>query len=103
MSSQESVREAWVTIPTEEEHRASLPPGAPAGNYDFGYLPAMGRLQARHKEIGPLFGALVPPGDVRPRRAGPAGTGDGGGGGRRSPGLPLLNRIPRRVSAFRGR
>lgn len=58
MSSEESAREAWVSIPTEEELRASLPPGARAGNYDFGYLPAMGRLQARHKEIGPLFGAL---------------------------------------------
>ena len=58
MTSQERIREAWVSIPTEAEHRASLPPGAPAGNYDFGYLPAMGRLQARHKAIGPLFGAL---------------------------------------------
>ena len=51
-------REAWVSIPTEEEHRASLPPGARAGNYDFGYLPAMGRLQAKHQGIAPLFGAL---------------------------------------------
>ena len=58
MSSQENAREAWVSIPTEEEQRASLPPGARAGNYDLGFLPAMGRLQARHKEIGPLFGAL---------------------------------------------
>ncbi len=58
MSDQVNAREAWVSIPTEEGHRASLPPGAPAGNYDFGYLPAMGRLQARHKAIGPLFGAL---------------------------------------------
>ena len=58
MTAIDSSREAWVTIPTEEEHRASLPPGAPAGNYDFGYLPAMGRLQAKHKAIGPLFGAL---------------------------------------------
>ena len=62
MTSQEILpdlkREAWVYIPTEEEHRASLPPGARAGNYDFGYLPAMGRLQARHGEIAPLFGAL---------------------------------------------
>ena len=57
MTAIDSSREAWVTIPTEEEHRASLPPGAPAGNYDFGYLPAMGRLQAKHKAIGPLFGA----------------------------------------------
>ena len=58
MTSQQQVREAWVSIPTEDEHRANLPPGARAGNYDFGYLPAMGRLQATHKEIGPLFGAL---------------------------------------------
>lgn len=58
MSGQESAREAWVAIPTEEELRASMPPGARAGNYDFGYLPAMGRLQARHKAIGPMFGAL---------------------------------------------
>lgn len=58
MTSQQQVREAWLTLPTEEELRASLPPGARAGNYDFGYLPAMGRLQATHKEIGPLFGAL---------------------------------------------
>ena len=55
---QEFEREAWVSIPTESEHRVGLPPGARGGNYDFGYLPAMGRLQARHKEIGPLFGAL---------------------------------------------
>ena len=58
MASQENGREAWVSIPTEAELRASLPPGARAGNYDFGYLPAMGRLQAKHREIGPLFGAL---------------------------------------------
>ena len=58
MSGNQRDREAWVSIPTEEELRASLPPGARAGNYDFGYLPAMGRLQARHKEIGPLFGPL---------------------------------------------
>ena len=58
MSAKEIPREAWVSIPTEEEYRASLSPGARAGNYDFGYLPAMGRLQARHKDIGPLFGAL---------------------------------------------
>ena len=44
MSGKERALEAWVSIPTEEEHRASLAPGAPAGNYDFGYLPAMGRL-----------------------------------------------------------
>ena len=58
MSGNENVREAWLTIPTEEELRASLPPGARAGNYDFGYLPAMGRLQATHRGIGPMFSAL---------------------------------------------
>ena len=58
MTGQENPREAWVAIPSEEELRASLPPGARAGNYDFGYLPAMGRLQATHEDIGPLFGAL---------------------------------------------
>ena len=58
MSGQEIDREAWVSIPSEDELRASLPPGARAGNYDFGYLPAMGRLQATHKGTGPLFGAL---------------------------------------------
>ena len=58
MSGNEIIPEAWVSIPTEEEFRASLPSGARAGNYDFGYLPAMGRLQASHKAIGPLFSAL---------------------------------------------
>ena len=58
MSGNENVQEAWLTIPTEEELRASLPPGARAGNYDFGYLPAMGRLQATHRRIGPMFSAL---------------------------------------------
>ena len=58
MSGEENVREAWVNIPTEEELRDSLPPGARAGNYDFGYLPAMGRLQATHNRIGAMFSAL---------------------------------------------
>lgn len=49
--------EAWISIPTEAERRAQLPAG-PASGYDFGFLPAMGRLQAAHSSIGPLFGAL---------------------------------------------
>lgn len=49
--------EAWVTILTEQERRAQLPPG-PAVGYDFGFLPAMGRLLGAHPDIGPLFGAL---------------------------------------------
>ncbi len=52
------VREAWIRIPTEEERRAQLPPGAPAGAYDFGFINAMARLQAAHDKIGPAFGAL---------------------------------------------
>ena len=49
--------EAWVTILSEEERRAQMPPG-PASGYDFGFLPAMGRLLAAHVSVGPLFGAL---------------------------------------------
>ena len=51
--------EAWVAIPTEEERRAQTPPGASAGLYDYGFLPAMGRLLSAHKDIAPAFGALV--------------------------------------------
>ena len=98
MSGQENTREAWVAIPTEDELRSSLPPGTRAGNYDFGYLPAMGRLQATHKAIGPMFGP-VPGGHVRSGQAEPTREGDGGCGGRGGPGLPVLNGLSRRVSA----
>lgn len=50
--------EAWVSIPNETERRAQMPPGVRVGGYDFGFLPAMGRLLSAHKEIGPAFGAL---------------------------------------------
>ena len=53
----DGIGEAWVTIVTEEERRAQMPPG-PAAGCDFGFLPAMGRLLAAHPGIGPLFGAL---------------------------------------------
>ena len=52
------VSEAWVRIPTEEERRAQFPPGTRIGNYDFGFVPAMGRLLATHDRIGPAFAAL---------------------------------------------
>lgn len=52
-----SSAEAWISIPTEEERRAQLPVG-PASGYDFGFLPAMGRLLSAHNGIAPLFGAL---------------------------------------------
>lgn len=47
-------REAWVTIPTEAELRAQLPPGR-SYPYDFGFLPAMGRLLRTHERIGKAF------------------------------------------------
>ena len=46
---------AWVNTPTEEQIRAQRPSGGP---YDFGFVPAMGRLLMAHPRIGPAFGAL---------------------------------------------
>ena len=43
---------AWVGTPTEEQVNAERPSGGP---YDFGFVPAMGRLLAAHPRIGPLF------------------------------------------------
>lgn len=55
-------REAWVAIPSEETVRAALPPGAKYP-YDFGFLPAMGRLIRTHQRIGaawlPLFREIM--------------------------------------------
>ena len=54
--------EAWVTIPSEETVRAALPPGTKYP-YDFGFLPAMGRLLRSHPRIGaawfPLFREIM--------------------------------------------
>ncbi len=50
--------EAWVAIPSEMERRAQTPPAVIAAGYDYGFLPAMGRLLSAHKEIGPAFGQL---------------------------------------------
>ena len=50
--------EAWVAIPNEAERRAQMPPGVRGGGYDYGFLPAMGRLISVHSEIGPAFGNL---------------------------------------------
>ena len=58
MEHHSDIPEAWVAIPNEAERRAQLPPGARAGGYDFGFIPAMGRLLSAHKEIGPAFGNL---------------------------------------------
>ena len=58
MTHESDLTEAWVAIPTEAERRAQLPPGVPASCYDFGFVPAMGRLLSAHKEIVPAFGKL---------------------------------------------
>jgi hypothetical protein len=56
---QSSVREVWVRIPTEEERRSQLSPGAPASAYGFEFIPAMARLLATHDKIGSALGALL--------------------------------------------
>jgi len=50
--------EAWVKIPTEAERRAQMSPGTRASGYDYGFIPAMGRLLSAHKDIGPAFSNL---------------------------------------------
>ena len=50
-------REAWVAIPSETALHAQMPPGR-VYPYDFGFLPAMGRLLRAHDRIGPIFLAL---------------------------------------------
>jgi hypothetical protein len=49
-----TIREAWVSIPAEAELRLHMPPGR-AYPYDFGFLPAMGRLLRTHERIGKAF------------------------------------------------
>ncbi len=46
------IREAWVTI-------APDPGGGRGGGYDFGFVPAMGRLIGAHPRLGKAFGQLV--------------------------------------------
>ena len=52
-----SIAEAWVSMPAEGEVRAMMPPGM-RSPYDFGFLPAMGRLMMSHDGIGPALRAL---------------------------------------------
>jgi len=47
-------REAWVAIPTSEQTYAQLQLGTKP-SYDFGFLPAMGRLVRTHPQIGPAM------------------------------------------------
>ena len=58
MAHESDISEAWVAIPSEAQRRAQMPPGVPASGYDFGFLPAMGRLLSAHQEIGPAFSRL---------------------------------------------
>ena len=51
---EQTAREAWVIIPSEAELRAQMPPGR-AYPYDFGFLPAMGRLLRTHERISGAF------------------------------------------------
>jgi len=53
-TAQSANREAWVAIPSEETERARLPHSF-TYPYDFGFLPAMGRLLRTHPRIGPAF------------------------------------------------
>ena len=50
-SDEKTNREAWVAIPSEDEVRARIPSGTKYP-YDFGFLPAMGRLMRAHPRIG---------------------------------------------------
>lgn len=56
--SEQTVPEAWVLMPSEGEIRTQMPPGAIPAEYDFGFLPAMGRLIATHDRIGPKLAQL---------------------------------------------
>ena len=103
MTRRDGLPEAWVAIPTEEEHRAQLPPGAPRGQLRFRLPAGHGAASGQAQEHRPTVRGIVPASHVRPRRTGPPGAGNGGGSGGRSPGLRVLNRFPRRVSACRGR
>ncbi len=52
-----AIGEAWISILSQDEDPARLvPPGK--NPYNFGFLPAMGRLLRTHDRIGPAFMAL---------------------------------------------
>ena len=55
--SDQSISDAWVQMPTEEELRQFIPRGSKMP-YDFGFLPAMTRLLMAHGRIGAVFGQL---------------------------------------------
>lgn len=49
------VPDAWVELASVEQAEVMRAAGHP---YDFGFIPAMGRLLLAHPTIGPAFGAL---------------------------------------------
>ena len=53
-----SVPDAWVQMPSEEQLRATIIPPGSGFPYDFGFLPAMVRLALTHGRIGAAFGPL---------------------------------------------
>ena len=53
----DSDRSAWVRIPDETAVRTSVPDGV-THPYDFGFIPAMGRLLLAHGRIGAAFRSL---------------------------------------------
>lgn len=57
-TSEQIERIAWVEVPSEDEIRARLPADR-RYPYDFGFLPAMTRLNRAHKRIAAPMGALV--------------------------------------------
>jgi alkylhydroperoxidase/carboxymuconolactone decarboxylase family protein YurZ len=57
-SSTQTSREAWVAMPSEAQVRAQMPWGR-VHPYDFGFLPAMGRLLRSHPRIGRAFLTLM--------------------------------------------
>jgi alkylhydroperoxidase/carboxymuconolactone decarboxylase family protein YurZ len=57
----EHTPEAWVAIPTNEQLAAFRQAAAASGArhpYDFGFMPAMGRLIIAHPRIGGALSAL---------------------------------------------
>lgn len=52
----ESRKQAWVSLPSDDEILAAMPAGASA--YDFGFVMGMPRLRLAHRRIGALFGPL---------------------------------------------
>lgn len=42
----------FIELPSDEEMRARVPPGAPRSPYDFGFVGGMSKLLAAHQRIG---------------------------------------------------